>query len=196
MKTKPDTEFHQTLANAIKLLDPEWIKGRHALEFGVSSGLSLRVIAYYLGGIVPVFGFDSFEGLPEDWENTPCKKGHFSQDGNVPDIEDTIIYKGWFDATVPQYMTDHPDATIALLHLDADLYSSTKTILEGINSQIVPGTIVVCDEWFYNFSEDYNDHEQRAVLEWITAYGREVEFIDVEDTGRCGMERKVFRVIR
>jgi hypothetical protein len=191
-------DAHQTLVHAIEHLNDRTMNwtNKHVVEFGVASGLSLEILAFYLGGKVPIFGFDSFEGLPEDWAHTECKKGFFSQNGVVPEIENTRIYPGWFEDSVPKYVADHPNAEIALLHLDADLYSSTKTILDGINHMIVPGTIVVCDEWFYCFDTRFDDHEQRAVKEWMATYAREVEFIDVEDTHRCGMERKVFRVTK
>jgi len=190
-----ETDFYPTLTNAVQLLDKELLYGQHAIEFGVGSGRSLRIIAHYLKSSLSVFGFDSFEGLPEDWGYTDCKKGHFSQNGIMPEIEGAVLYPGWFKDTIPQYKQDYPDAKIAFLHLDADLYSSTKTILEGVNNRIIPGTLVVCDEWCYNFDIAFNDHEQRAVKEWLKTHNRKINFINIPDDSFCAIERKTFQVV-
>eukprot|EP00884_Botryococcus_braunii_P014281 jgi/Botrbrau1/22854/Bobra.0065s0013.1 len=85
------------------------------LEFGVHKGTSLTLAAnwrkQHCGPDSPhVHGFDTFTGLPEDWDhggNSTLKfpKGAFSLDGNLPDVPDnTILHKGLFAETLPRFI--------------------------------------------------------------------------------------------
>jgi hypothetical protein len=75
-------------------------------EFGVSSGGTLRLLRNILPKNHKIYGFDSFLGLPEDWDNTPQKKGAFSTNGVIPDIEDVKFYAGWFDKTIELFKSE------------------------------------------------------------------------------------------
>lgn len=174
-----------------------------SIEVGVYLGHTIEKLRSQLPNSIPIYGLDSFEGLPHDWEGTVCKKGQFTTDGVIPDVPGVQFIKGWFEETIPQlaYLLEHKP--IGLLHLDCDLYSSTKTVLEGLNQNIVPGTIIVCDEWTYNFEEKKDDHEQRAVREWAVSHNRTVVKIDYTDPTvdeasqrHVGMERAVLVVLR
>jgi hypothetical protein len=149
---------------------------KHVVEFGVYMGTTLTNIKTVLGDNYKYFGFDSFEGLPEDWVGTQCHKGFFSTDGVIPSIEGAKIYKGWFEDTIHDYLKEAD--TIALLHVDCDLYSSTKTIFNNLHPYIKKGTLIAFDEWCYNFSESFNDHEQKAFYEYVEQYNVQFEFID------------------
>ncbi len=138
----------------------------HVLEFGVAQGDSLRYIRENTHPDYKIFGFDSFEGLPEDWIGTECKKGCFSTEGKIPDINDVTFYKGWFEDSINKYIDDGAKP-ISLLHVDCDLYSSTKTILDSLIQFIGPNTIIVFDEWYYNCNYKCNDGEQKAFFEWV-----------------------------
>jgi len=180
-----------SLQGGLELINPEFT---HVLEFGVWQGTTLRLIRNTLDSRFDVYGFDSFEGLPEDWPDTPCAKGHFSTQGIAPYIPGTLIFTGWFKDTLPEYM--YQGKPIALLHLDCDLYCSTKEVLEALNPIIMPGTIIVCDEWIYTKNDDSHgdDQEQRAVLEWRDTFDRQFEIVDFEDDTERGYERKILRV--
>lgn len=126
-----------------------------ALEFGVGAGESTRLIAERM----PVIGFDSFKGLPEDWRDG-FPAGMFAQD-TIPHIPNTNLVVGLFEDTLPTFTaSDH----VGLVHIDCDLYSSTKTVLNHIH--LAPETVVVFDEW-HGF-DGCQDHEQRAWREHIT----------------------------
>ena len=75
------------------------------LEFGISKGNSIRYWASLLKnpGSMP-HGFDSFEGLPEDF-NVTYGKSSFSTHGVVPTIDDKRVtfFKGWFEDTFPLF---------------------------------------------------------------------------------------------
>ena len=138
----------------------------HVLEFGVYKGGTIRFLRDKLPSNFKILGFDSFDGLPEDWIGTPEKKGHFSADGILPNIDNVEFFKGWFIDTLPEYLKKAEN--IALLHIDCDLYSSTKTVLYNLTNYIKPGTVIVFDEWYYNFKdvEENRQHEQKAFYEW------------------------------
>lgn len=141
--------IHDTLAHALTL-DP----GGIALEFGVASGATLRMIA----ASMPAYGFDSFDGLPEDWrEGFPA--GMFA--GPVPDVPGATIVPGLFAETLEEW---YPPRRLGLVHIDCDLYSSTATVLHYIGPFLWHGCIVVFDEWHgYPGCED---HEQKAWREY------------------------------
>jgi hypothetical protein len=126
------------------------------LEFGVYQGESVRAFA----SRCPerrVFGFDSFEGLPESWWTRP--KGTFKTD--VPTFEqvNVTLVKGFFDASVPRFLEEWT-GSVALLHIDCDLYESTRLCLLPLLQRCRVGTVVLFDE-YYNYS-DFAAHEWLA----------------------------------
>lgn len=167
------------LEHACTLRDP---LNLHALEFGVYTGDSVQRMRECLPPEVEVFGFDSFRGLPTDWLDAAgelvgvCERGFFSTDGVIPDVPGVTFFSGWFENTVPRYVRLF-GSTIGLLHIDCDLYSSTRTVLTGLGHLLVPGTIVVFDEWIYDHDPSRNDHEQRAFREWAYEHDRRFELV-------------------
>ena len=111
------------------------------LEFGVRGGGDIRRIAGRAPG--DVFGFDSFEGLPEDWTHFQ-RKGRYSMDGQIPDNmpPNVQLIKGWFSDTLPTFLAQHR-GPIAFLHIDSDLYSSAKTVLNQLQGRITDGTVIL-----------------------------------------------------
>jgi hypothetical protein len=131
------------------------------LEFGVCSGRTINLISECTNNTV--YGFDSFYGLPEDWGNHQ-KKGTYSTYGNLPNVNSNIeLVVGLFEDTLDSFLEIHKD-TVAYLHLDADLYSSTKFVLDKLCDRIVEGTVISFDE-IYNYPE-YADHEIKAWVEF------------------------------
>src|SRR5271165_5981109 len=115
------------------------------LEFGVYTGRTLAAIARADHRIA--HGFDSFEGLPEDWTNFQ-RKGRFGLDGQLPQFAEANVelHPGWFAYTLPAFLSAHP-GPVRFLHVDSDLYSSAVTVLEGLHERIVAGTIILFDEY-------------------------------------------------
>ena len=133
------------------------------LEFGVSKGEATRYWSKLLRNpISKLHGFDSFEGLPEDWlPHRP--KGHFCTE--IPQIDDPRVqfFRGWFEETLPRYEVPPHEALV--LNFDADLYSSTIFVLNNLEDAIVPGTYVYFDEFNHRL------HELRAFDEFIKRTG-------------------------
>lgn len=119
------------------------------LEFGVWKGASINRIA----SLIPdktVYGFDSFNGLTEDW----CghEKGYLKVE-NVQEVLNNVrsnvqIIVGLFQETLEPFLKEHKEK-VAFVHLDADLYSSTKYVLDTLakHNRLQKGTVIQFDEF-------------------------------------------------
>ncbi|GAB3503963.1 class I SAM-dependent methyltransferase [Amycolatopsis cihanbeyliensis] len=139
--------------------------GGMALEFGVASGNTLKLIAAQRADN-QVYGFDSFEGLPEDWlAGVPA--GAFARD-DLPEVPGAHLVVGLFADTLPDFLAAHR-GRVDFLHVDSDLYSSARTVLEQVGPRLEPGSVIVFDE-FYNYP-GWQRHEYRAWLEYVERTG-------------------------
>jgi predicted O-methyltransferase YrrM len=143
------------------------------LELGVFSGKSIWVIAQRTSSAV--HGFDSFEGLPEDWTGNKDPKGQYSTGGRLPDVPANVrLYRGWFADTLPPFLQAHPD-DIAFMHIDCDLYSSTREVLEATGPQIREGTVMVLDDYF-NFP-GWRNHEFKALQDFVARTAMQYRYL-------------------
>lgn len=144
------------------------------LEFGTYKGNSINILAKYLPQ-QQFYGFDSFEGLPESW--TPgCRTGAFSLNGKLPAVRKNVaLIKGFFDKSLPPFVDQYKDQKVAFLHIDCDLYSSTKTILELLKPMLTSGTVICFDE-YYNYPE-WLEGEYKAFTEFTATNNIEFEYL-------------------
>lgn len=143
------------------------------LEFGVWTGNSIRLIATDLP--YTVYGFDSFEGLPESWRQGFDKGTFRLKNDKLPPVPDNVtLIKGWFSETLPIFVAK-TTKTIALLHVDCDLYSSTKTIFDLLGDRLVKGSIIVFNEYFGY--PTWRDHEYKAFQEFTTSNAISYEYL-------------------
>lgn len=150
------------------------------LEYGVFQGDSISKVSNILPNAWTLYGFDSFEGLPEKWREG-YDKGSFTLNGNMPKLQNNVsLVKGWFEKTIPEWIISHKEYTrVDILHIDCDLYSSTKTILSNLDYLIKPEhTIIVFDE-LINYP-GYEDHEIKALYEYCCTKNYNI------DTVCCG----------
>lgn len=135
------------------------------LEFGVASGRTINYISQFTKD--KVYGFDSFEGLPETWRDG-FEKGAFNQNGQLPQVNSNVdLIKGWFNETLPDFIKAH-NKKVSFLHLDADLYSSTKYVLNTLKDYIDKDCIVVFDELVNYPGFDGDTGELKAFYEFVT----------------------------
>lgn len=146
------------------------------LEFGVFKGASMR---YWSSALkhpeAKLHGFDSFEGLPEDFDiDGPYTRGTFNVEGAIPQIDDSRVqfFKGWFDAVLPTYRLFKHDVLVIVL--DADLYSSTLYVLRHLRPFIAPGTFIYFDDM------SRPDHEPRAFKEFIKENGLRFRLVSAD----------------
>lgn len=146
-------------------------------EFGVYKGETINFIADRCGRTV--YGFDSFDGLPEHWI-PGFDRGKFKLD-RLPDVSSKVVLvKGLFDETLPRFVRETPGSA-SFLHIDCDLYSSTRTVFEALGDRVVPGTVIVFDEYF-NFP-GWRQGEFRAFTEFAEAHGLSHEYLGYNGFG-------------
>jgi hypothetical protein len=143
------------------------------LEFGVYRGASLATIARW--SQQTVHGFDSFEGLPEDWTYYQ-KKGRFGLDGVLPELNanNVELHKGWFDETLPMFLANQV-GPIRFLHIDCDLYSSASYVLKTLGERLRAGSIILFDEYL-NYP-GWQLHEFKAFREFVEKTEMQYEYI-------------------
>ncbi len=140
------------------------------LEFGVRHGTSIRQLASLTSK--PIYGFDSFEGLPEDWHQE--SKEVYSTKGKIPKVPSHVtLIPGWFDQTLPLFLAKHGE-DIALINIDCDIYSSTKTVLDLLSTRIKKGTIIIFDEYIGNLHWEEDEH--KAFMESVDQYQWNYEY--------------------
>ena len=173
----PDAPYFEKHPQLVKFVVHEASLPGLYLEFGVGRGKSIRWIGEHAGR--EVYGFDSFEGIPEYWNGNPI--GAFSQK-KLPKVPDNVQFEiGMFDKTIPGFLEQHDDP-VAFLHVDCDLYSSTVTIFDAFGSRLQPGAVVLFDE-YYNFPR-WQQHEYKAFQEFVTKTGVKYEYIAYSVTGQ------------
>ncbi|CAM8394812.1 class I SAM-dependent methyltransferase [Candidatus Methylopumilus planktonicus] len=141
------------------------------LEFGVRHGTSIRQLASLISK--PIYGFDSFEGLPENWYQE--SKEVYSTRGKIPKVPAHVtLIPGWFNQTLPLFLEKHEE-DVALINIDCDIYSSTKTVLDLLSPRIKKGTIILFDEYIGNLHWEEDEH--KAFMESIDTYQWKYEYL-------------------
>jgi predicted O-methyltransferase YrrM len=145
-----------------------------ALEFGVFKGTTIN----HLARLAPdrrFYGFDSFTGLPEEWAGSRYSAVNFDRKGRKPRVAANVtLIEGWFDKTVPEFLAREA-GPIGFMHVDCDIYSSTKTVLDLTASRLAAGAVIVFDE-FFNY-KGYELHEYKAFFEFVERFGVSYRFI-------------------
>ena len=125
-------------------------------EFGVFKGESISYLSEFCND-AKLYGFDTFKGLPEDWiEGAP--KGYFATD--IPDVPQNVeLIIGLYNDTLKTF---DPKDPVMFCHVDCDLYSSSKTVLEWLKLHVISGSVVLFDEIL---TQPYDNGEMRALFE-------------------------------
>jgi len=140
------------------------------MEFGVWKGAWLSQMAAIRE--VPFYGFDSFEGLPEPWAFHEA--GQFDLGGDLPEMPQNVtLVKGWFADSLPAFLEQHPQP-VAFLHVDCDLYTSTKTVLDLLTPRLVPGSQLVLDDFM--FTPGWQREEHRAFFDYVAEHNWQFEY--------------------
>jgi hypothetical protein len=171
------------------------------LEFGVGSGTSFKSFVrlveaanqfrHQIAGRC-VNGFDTFTGLPELSPHDRVSEGHtpardmraggFNAAAHFAELlafcaahPVARVHKGLFAETVPAFLKRNEHLAVALLHIDCDLYESTKDALQPLFERLAPGGIILFDEIFNPiypgetkaFWEVYNERSFGARYEFV-----------------------------
>lgn len=185
---------HTIFRNATRFVDYEMIPG-DIFEFGVYTGRSLALLAHYhelnkvsihrLDFKRSIVGFDSFDGLPSDDGHPRWRPGLFNVNHsyhpfckNGEKVTADTVYSlfercrlpkprvevGKFERLLPKVI-GKKYMNVALVHIDCDLYESTKTVLMQLHNVFQEGTVILFDDWF-NFRGRKDKGEQKAFYEY------------------------------
>ena len=165
---KSQMQHLETLKDEIDAMDGA------ILDLGVYKGGSTRSLAKIFPKTT-IHGFDSFEGLPENW--THVLKGTFGEvAGVLPDMPDNVkLYKGWFSDTLPVWARKHKSEVISLLRVDCDIYSSTRDIFNSVGHMLHDRAFVMFDEYFGY--RGWEEHEYRAFMEFCENAGYDFDYL-------------------
>jgi len=121
-------------------------EGGVCVEFGVAGGTSINFISARLPKF-KFFGFDSFEGLAEDWVGHHATKGAYSQNGNLPIVNENVsLVKGWFSDTIQPFINSVDENDLRLIHIDSDTYEAAEIVFNNIGDKIKSGCLILFDE--------------------------------------------------
>ena len=157
------------------------------LELGVWTGGTIREMAGLFGkqddelGRTEkrtLHGFDSFRGLPADWDGRDkMVKGTFDLGGSLPSVPGNVeLHAGWFNESLPPFIASHlGDNVVSFLHVDCNLYASASEALRLLVPHFVAGTVVLFDDWLFHDGWDLG--ESRAWREVSAEAGVEFAYI-------------------
>lgn len=158
------------------------------IEFGTNNGGWLKYFVDRLPSTIRLSGFDCFEGLPEAWDGLPAGsiKGFGAPVAlwdDQPEIRQKIIddaargvafpkppqpnvkiESGLFSEALPRFLKDERLDDLRLVHFDADLYTSTRPVLDTICGRLKHRYLILFDE-FYSVN-----HEFKAWYEFLALY--------------------------
>jgi Macrocin-O-methyltransferase (TylF) len=140
----------------------------HIVECGVYKGASLIRFATFREILESPYsrklvGFDAFgkfpiHAVPDSHDHRFIER--FERDGGHGIPADELrrvldhkrvthyeLIEGDIVETVPTYVAQHPELKIALLHVDVDVYHPTVAILRHLWDRIVPGGLLVMDDY-------------------------------------------------
>ena len=156
------------------------IAGMNA-EFGVKDGLTLKALSQKkaLKNKI-IYGFDSFEGLPDHWLGTRVKKGRLTRNGEIPKLPKNVeAVKGLFAESLPEFLSDKKEP-FAFIHVDCDIYQSTKDIFDNIANFVTKGTVIIFDEYF-NYP-NWQEHEFKAFAEFVQRNNLDYKYLAYAST--------------
>ncbi len=150
------------------------------LEFGVFEGNSLRIFSEYNAHPDSRFvGFDTFEGLPEDWNSGwgIIEKGSYTTHGSIPQFDDPRVrcIKGYYQDVLDDFLANFSAPGQLVVHVDCDLYSSSLYVLTMLHKLRELEPLILMDD----FSSP--NHMFRAFDDYTSAYR-----VDFKYVASCG----------
>lgn len=152
------------------------------LEFGVWYGRSINRLSS-IASSQKWYGFDTFNGLPSDWYGTNLSAGSLTKSGKLPIVNRNVeLVVGLFEDTLEKFLLNEINsrrAKIAFIHVDCDVYPSTKFLLEKIlcDGTLYPedGILVLFDEFFGYPGWEHGEYQ--AFTEVVSQLNLRVEYL-------------------
>lgn len=179
-----DSERVAMYHRAVLWLETNQVKGS-ICEFGCASGESFLNLYFQFQKIVDprshFFLFDSFAGLPDVDTRTShdnWKKGdyEFSQEDFIKRMEfhfvrrsDYTLIPGFYETSLTSATAKSLDiGVVSLIHIDCDLYESTRLALQFVGHRIQDGTVLLFDD-YYCSKGNLSLGESGAFREWLAS---------------------------
>jgi len=145
-------------------------KGNSLIRWGTfrelfENKLSRKIIGFDVFGDFPETDFEEDKELRENFvttSGTPIALDELQTVLDFKKMENCELVKGNVLETIPEYIDNNPQLRISLLHIDIDVYEPAKIILEKFWDHIVPGGVIVLDDY------GIFPGETKAVDEFIT----------------------------
>lgn len=145
------------------------------IEFGVYGGYSINYFAKIFS-TETIYGFDSFEGLQENWDGYSHLKGAFDRKGVRPEVASNVaLVDGWISDTLPRFVNSLQGRKVRFIHMDMDTYSPTFFALNTLRQNLEKDSIVIFDEYFGY--PGWRDHEFKAWREFTETHGIEYKYL-------------------
>ena len=142
------------------------------LEFGVATGIAIKWwVEKNINPKSNFYGFDVFTGLPENFG--VMRKYHYNTEGETPQINDerVLFIKGLFQDSLPVFLEKYNSVQRKVIHMDADLYSSTLFVLTRLIPYLRKDDILLFDEF------GVPTHEFRAFTDIVSSYNLKFELL-------------------
>ena len=154
------------------------------MEFGVFEGKSINYFSNKLK-TQKFFGFDSFEGLPNDWMGHSMPDSTFDLGGTLPKVNDNVVLiKGLFKYSLPDFLKNFNES-VSLIHIDCDIYESTLEVFNLLGSRIDKGTIVIFDEYHSYPGWRYGEH--RALQEACEKFKLNYKYLSINNSHKASI---------
>jgi len=184
----PEKELEERYRLALWELSTQYEGGSLGdyLEFGVCHGRSIKSMYRALCDLelesIRLFGFDSFEGLPETAkfdDNGIWKPGDYESDFELTkkrltqaqvDWSRLVLVKGWFSDTLTDHLIqEHHIQKASLIMIDCDMYLSAKEALNFCAPLIQDHALIFFDDWYAYQGRlaKHNMGESRAFHEFL-----------------------------
>lgn len=207
--SRADTIYRDAIRTCLEFVAYGGIVGE-IFEFGVLAGWTARLIAETMLELhypSDLYLFDSFEGLPRDKNEIDAaspdvRRGIWREEMDISAKERQInqrvdvhvhrvlsriisgerikVFRGYFSETLRKPL----QCKAALIHLDCDLYSSTRDVLDGLTRHQVlqDGTVLMFDDWNCHranpkfgqrraFAEFLHEHKNQYTASEFMRYG-------------------------
>jgi hypothetical protein len=152
-----------------------------------------------IGLDIQIYGFDSFEGLPEPSENDPpyWRRGEFS--AALEDVSKRLridlrphvkLVKGWFSDSLARSDIRGAIRSVAFARIDCDLYQSAGECLAFLETRLAHGAFLCFDDW----TDDPSTGETRAFFEFAERTQGRFRFAPICRISLGGMHMRVYRM--
>ncbi|MGI9451561.1 MAG: TylF/MycF/NovP-related O-methyltransferase [Geminicoccaceae bacterium] len=185
----PEEAFSESIRRELLELTRQISKDKlgNYLEFGVFNGTSLSCTHQVLNELsmdnICCFGFDSFEGLPQEAtydDEGIWFPGQFAcridvtrkllSERNI-DWERVTLIKGWFNDTLNNKTIEcYGINSASVVMIDCDLYSSTASCLEFVAPLLTDNAVLIFDDWHSHDLADRKLGERKAFEEFIAKH--------------------------